>query len=65
VPSITFPVSVPAGAGPPSPAKFYNAALGTGIGTFTITPTIQVAIPANSYSGSYTCTITVVINSGP
>jgi hypothetical protein len=29
-----------------------------------VTPTIQVSIPANSYSGAYTCTITVLIASG-
>ncbi len=62
--SVAYPVTVPAGAGPPASVKFYDAALGTGMGTFTVTPTIQVSIPANSYSGVYTCTVTVLIASG-
>src|SRR5712691_10542233 len=38
--SITYPFGVPAGAGPPSAVKMFNAALNTGMGQFTVTPTI-------------------------
>jgi hypothetical protein len=63
--SITYPVAVPAGAGPPSAVRFYNAAVNTGMGNFTITPTIGVSIPANTYAGVYTSTVTFSIVSGP
>lgn len=63
--SITYPVAVPAGSGPPAAVKFYNAAVNTGMGNFTITPTIGVSIPANTYAGVYTSTVTFAIVSGP
>jgi hypothetical protein len=63
--SLTYPINVPAGSSPPTPNKFYNAASATGVGTFTVTPTIQVSVPQNSYAGSYTSTLTIAIASGP
>lgn len=63
--SITYPVAVPAGATPPTAVKFFNAAARTGQGTFTITPTIAVTVPQNSFSGSYSSTLTLAIVSGP
>lgn len=63
--NVAYPVTVPAGAVAPAAVKFYNAALNTGLGTFTISPTIRIAIPANTYAGSYTSTITLNIVSGP
>jgi hypothetical protein len=63
--SVTYPVAVPAGAGPPTAVKFFNAAATTGIGTFTVTPTVGVTVPQNSYTGAYTSTLTISIVSGP
>lgn len=63
--SVAYPVAVPAGAGPPAAVKFYNAAANTGRGTFTITPTVTVAVPANTLTGSYTSTVTTALISGP
>jgi hypothetical protein len=63
--SVTYPVSVPAASTPPTPAKFYNAASATGVGTFTITPTVGVFVPQNSFAGSYTSTLTIAVVSGP
>ena len=63
--SVTFPVSVPAGAGPPTAVKFYNAAANTGTGIVDSTPTVHVAVPANSKAGSYSSTLTVSVVSGP
>ena len=40
-------------------AKFFNAALNTGLGKLDITPTINVAIPGNAYAGTYTSTVTL------
>lgn len=63
--SISYPVAVPAGASPPPAVKFFDAAANTGMGDFTITPTIGVFVPGNSYAGSYTSTLTLTIVSGP
>jgi hypothetical protein len=63
--SVTYPVAVPAGATAPTAVKFYNAAANTGMGKFTITPTIGVFVPGNSYAGTYTSTLTLSIVSGP
>jgi hypothetical protein len=35
------------------------------MGKFTVTPTVQVAIPANTYAGTYQSTVTVAVVSGP
>ena len=63
--SVTYPALVPAGTTPPTAVKFFNAAANTGIGTFTVTPTVGVTVPQNSYTGSYTSTLTISIVSGP
>ena len=46
-------------------AKFFNAALNTGLGKLDITPTIDIAIPGNSYAGTYTSTVTLAATTGP
>ena len=63
--AITYPVTVPAGSTPPTAVKFFNAAAATGIGTFTVTPTVSVTVPQNSFSGTYTSTLTISVVSGP
>jgi hypothetical protein len=63
--SVTYPVAVPAASSPPTAVTFYNAAANTGQGTFTVTPTIRVTVPQNSYAGTYTSTLTLAIASGP
>jgi hypothetical protein len=63
--SIGYPLAVPAGSSAPTAVKLFNAAANTGLGNFTVTPTIQVAIPANTYAGTYTSTVTVAVVSGP
>ena len=63
--SLAYSIGVPAAATAPAAVKFFNAAANTGMGRFTITPTIQVAIPGNSFAGSYTSTVTVAVVSGP
>jgi hypothetical protein len=60
--SVATPVAIPFVI--PS-APFFNAAANTGIGTFIVTPTITVDIPANARAGSYTSTITTELISGP
>jgi hypothetical protein len=63
--TVTYPLAVPAGIVAPAPVKFFNAALASGLGTFTVTPAISVAVPANSLKGTYTSTITLAIATGP
>jgi hypothetical protein len=45
--------------------KFFNAAATTGMGKFTITPTVSIALPATTYAGTYTSTLTLAVVSGP
>ena len=63
--SVSYPVTVPAGSSPPAAVKFVNAAPGTGAGEFTVTPTVSVSVPQNSFAGTYTSTLTIAIVSGP
>lgn len=62
---VTYPLGVPAGATAPTPVKLFNAAANTGMGNFTITPTVTVSIPANTFAGSYASTVSVAMVSGP
>ena len=63
--SITYPVAVPAAATAPTAVKFFNAGAASGLGKFTVTPTIGVFVPQSSMAGTYTSTITLAILSGP
>jgi hypothetical protein len=63
--SVGYPLTVPAGATPPTAIKYFNAAVGTGAGEFTNTPSIDVAIPANARAGVYSSTLTLAAVSGP
>lgn len=63
--AVSYPLTVPAGSTAPTPVKFFNSATDNGMGMFTITPTIGVAVPQNSFSGTYTSTVTVSLVSGP
>lgn len=58
--SITYPLAISSSA-----SKFFNAAAGSGLGKFTITPAVTVAIPGNTYADTYTSTVSVAIVSGP
>ena len=65
--AISYPLTVPAAASAPAAVKFFNAAANSGMGEFTVTPTIAIAIPANTYASSsgYSSTLTVAVVSGP
>jgi hypothetical protein len=62
--NITYPLLVPAGDSVPA-VSFFQASPYTTMGTFSITPTINVQIPGNTYAGVYTSTITLAVISGP
>ena len=57
---ISYPLTITGTA-----AKFFNAALNTGMGKIDVTPTIQVAIPGSAYAGTYTSTVTLATATGP
>ena len=57
---ITYPLTVNGTA-----AKFFNAAVNTGLGKIDVTPTFAVSIPGNAYAGTYTSTVTLASVSGP
>ncbi len=65
--TVSYPLALPAAATAPSAVKFFSADAGTGMGSFTVTPTISIAIPANTYASAsgYSSTITVAVVSGP
>jgi hypothetical protein len=63
--AITYPVTVPAASSAPAAVKCFNASANTGMGKFTITPTVAISLPADTYAGTYTSTITLAIVSGP
>ncbi len=63
--AIGYPLTVPAGTTAPAASKFFNAAVNTGMGDFTVTPTLELSIPAATFAGTYTSTVTITIASGP
>ena len=48
-----------------TPLKIASAAVGDGDGVYDLTPDFRLTVPAESYAGSYTATVTVDITSGP
>jgi hypothetical protein len=58
-------LAVPAATVAPAAVKYENAANATGLGTNTVTATVQVAVPANVFAGTYSSTVTVAIVAGP
>lgn len=63
--AVTYALGVPAGSTAPSAVKLFSAASTTGMGRFTVTPTVNVNIPGNVYAGTYSSTVTVAVASGP
>lgn len=63
--SIGYPVTLPAGSTPPTAVKVYNAASGTGQGSTNVALSYRLAVPANTFRGTYTSTWTFAIVSGP
>lgn len=58
--SVTLPVAIGT-----SGSSFYSAASGAGLGQVAVNPTVSVAIPGNSYAGSYSSTVTFAAVAGP
>ena len=45
--------------------KFFDAAPRTGSGQSTVSPTVDLFIPGDTYAGAYSSTMTLAISSGP
>jgi hypothetical protein len=43
----------------------FNASANTGMGNQTVTTTWRLAVPANTFAGTYTSTWTISLASGP
>jgi hypothetical protein len=48
-----------------SPLKLASAASGEGDGVYDLTPDFQLSIPAETFTGSYSATVTVAVATGP
>jgi len=60
--TVTYAVAIPQTG---VAVKWFNAASATGIGTFNITPTLRLVLPAKSYAGTYSATQTYSVVTGP
>jgi hypothetical protein len=56
----TYPLTVGSTA-----TKFFNAAASTGMGAFDLTTSHSLTIPASTFAGSYSSTLTVSLVAGP
>ncbi len=45
--------------------KIATAASGDGDGVYNLTPEFQVSVPAETFTGNYSATVTVAVNTGP
>lgn len=64
---INGPVSTQTSFTPLSGAalKIASAAVSQGDGVYDLTPNVRLTVPAETYVGSYTATVTVAISNGP
>jgi hypothetical protein len=67
--SVIYPVTIPTACGTNgttcTPASVASAAATSGMGAITLATDWWLPIPANTFAGTYTSTITLSINSGP
>lgn len=61
----TYPIGLPAAATPPTAVPIFDANTATGEGPATVNMNFQIAVPASSYTGTYTSTWTFTISTGP
>jgi hypothetical protein len=63
--AIAYPYTLPAATTAPTATKLFNAAVNTGIGNETVTPTWRLSVPAATFAGTYTSTWTMSLVSAP
>jgi len=62
---VSYPYTLPSGATAPTATELFDASANTGMGNQTFTPTWSLAIPANTFAGTYTSTWTISLVSAP
>jgi hypothetical protein len=63
--SVSYPYTLPAAGTAPTATKLFSAALNTGLGNQTVSPTWKLAVPASTFAGTYNSTWTLSLVSGP
>lgn len=63
--SVTYPITIPAGLTAPAAVKMFSAPVADGEGYFTLALPVTIALPQNSYTGSFSSTVTLSVVSGP
>lgn len=63
--SVAYPYTLPAATTAPTATKVFNAAINTGLGNETVTPTWRLTVPAATFAGTYTSTWTISLVSAP
>ncbi len=63
--AVSYPYTLPAGTVAPTATKIMSAAAGTGLGAQTSVHTMRLAVPANTFAGSYASTWTYSLVSAP
>ena len=61
---VAYPMTVPLGASATA-ASFFNSAAETGMGKFDLNVPYFLSVPANTFAGSYSGTLTVSLVAGP
>jgi hypothetical protein len=62
---VDYPVPMPATTAAVNPVKVFDADQASGMGVFSVMPTVSVSVPGNAYAGFYVSTVAVAIVSGP
>jgi hypothetical protein len=62
--SVSSTVAVPLGNGV-APATVFYADVGTGMGTFDLTPNLSLSVPAETYAGTYSSNLTITLVASP
>jgi len=63
--AVSYPYTLPAESIAPTATKIYNAAANSGLGNQTVVATMRLAIPANTFAGTYSATWTCSLVNGP
>ena len=63
--SVAYPYTWPPATTAPTATKVFNAAVNTGLGNETVTPTWRLSVPAATFAGTYTSTWTLSLVSAP